>query len=713
MTTPTGLLFNDPRAKPTSVAGLAQPGAYYQYYLTQTTTPATVYKDGALTTPAVQTPGTGDTTLAADGRMIPIYLNPAIIYRVQLYSAVGALLEDTDPYVVSVPLTAASIGAALYPQTPNEAANGVVPISLQFPEGAVNRYLTAAQILSVIAGTGQDCTTAIQNAVKVTTGDVIFNSGFYFQSAPVYITSGSVANLRYVGESRTSTYLLPLAHNIADANGINALIINAHANSKFSMANLRLSSTPVGAYDGKFYGWAIYSSLGTSLASGGYGTSQWLFSGSIDNCWCDFSGGGQAGFLLGGMSNYRISNNTFESLKVAAFNCSVTDASGSGTGLVFSSANDGYGEAIFSNNVYNNAYDQFILDTNGKSNQVTVSNLHLSNHNRGAGLVITGANNYAVDNISVQPNTGVNLAAGAGLATFTNCTDVTMTNFTAIGSNYAAGNPLGFGVCATGLTLSGTTGNFADGILDGIDAGIVLLGTSANRLYFDNVTSVNTTTASFRVLSGTPTGIVTANGCNWSDGQGNIVLFTSAGGFDFYLDACRIMNAGLGSIAGSRNLNLGNSGLTQLRNCTIGQNNVSAIAAFYFDGSSGTVLVVNPTWVGSPPTGYFTTAGTTYEFMGRAPLPTLPVVVSVAGAMTLPKYGRVFSITGTNDITSIPAAGWLGETVTLVFASAGAPNVTSGSNLFLTANFTATNAPHSSLTLSCDGTNWYEVGRKV
>lgn len=139
MTTPSGVLFNDPRAKPTSAAGLAQPGAYYQYYLTQTTTPATVYKDGALTIPAVQTPGTGDTTLAADGRMIPIYLNPAIIYRVQLYSAIGVLLEDTDPYVVPI-TTATSIGQLLYPQTAAELAASVTPTNYTYPPYNVLRY---------------------------------------------------------------------------------------------------------------------------------------------------------------------------------------------------------------------------------------------------------------------------------------------------------------------------------------------------------------------------------------------------------------------------------------------------------------------------------------------------------------------------------------------------------------------------------------------
>lgn len=101
MSLPVGVLFYDPRAKPTSVTGTFQPGCYYQFYLTGTTTLANVYADGLLTTPLSQTPLTGGTTAASDGRLAPIYMNPSTIYRVQLYSAAGALLEDTDPFVTS------------------------------------------------------------------------------------------------------------------------------------------------------------------------------------------------------------------------------------------------------------------------------------------------------------------------------------------------------------------------------------------------------------------------------------------------------------------------------------------------------------------------------------------------------------------------------------------------------------------------------------
>lgn len=124
---PVGVLFYEARAKPLSIIGTIQPGSYYQFYLTGTLTPANVYADGNLNTPLSQTPGTGGTTAASDGRLVPIYLNPAVTYRYQLYSVFNQLLEDVDPYIPAPLPTAGQIGQLLYPQTAAEVQATIQP----------------------------------------------------------------------------------------------------------------------------------------------------------------------------------------------------------------------------------------------------------------------------------------------------------------------------------------------------------------------------------------------------------------------------------------------------------------------------------------------------------------------------------------------------------------------------------------------------------
>ncbi len=107
----TGQLFYDPVARPLSSLGVSMPGAYYNFYVSGTTTPATVYQDAGLTLPFPAAALNGSsalyTVIQADGTgaMPPMFLNPEIIYRVQLYNSTWSLIEDVDPYVPSMPVT--------------------------------------------------------------------------------------------------------------------------------------------------------------------------------------------------------------------------------------------------------------------------------------------------------------------------------------------------------------------------------------------------------------------------------------------------------------------------------------------------------------------------------------------------------------------------------------------------------------------------------
>jgi hypothetical protein len=76
--------------------------------------------------------------------------------------------------------------------------------------------------------------------------------------------------------------------------------------------------------------------------------------------------------------------------------------------------------------------------------------------------------------------------------------------------------------------------------------------------------------------------------------------------------------------------------------------------------------------------------------------------------VTLPA-GQVVEVTGTSNISSIAAANNAGRRVTLVFRDI--LTVNDGSNLMLAGNFTT--SADDTLTLVCDGTNWYETSRST
>jgi hypothetical protein len=109
MANPTGQLFYDPLPAPLN-NGAVIPNGFYNFYVSGTTTPAPVYQDPGLTTPYPTqtfngTPGLYIVTLSGQGQAnAPIYLNPTTIYRVQLYTAAGALLEDVNAWVPSFPV---------------------------------------------------------------------------------------------------------------------------------------------------------------------------------------------------------------------------------------------------------------------------------------------------------------------------------------------------------------------------------------------------------------------------------------------------------------------------------------------------------------------------------------------------------------------------------------------------------------------------------
>jgi hypothetical protein len=85
-------LFYAPQFRPLTPAGEIMPGAYVQFYVTETTTPTNVYADADLSTPLAN-PVVADSS----GEFPAIYLDPSTTYRAQLYDEDDALIWDIDP----------------------------------------------------------------------------------------------------------------------------------------------------------------------------------------------------------------------------------------------------------------------------------------------------------------------------------------------------------------------------------------------------------------------------------------------------------------------------------------------------------------------------------------------------------------------------------------------------------------------------------------
>lgn len=228
MSNPTGVLFVDPQAKPLSTVGQPQAGAYLLFYLTGTTTPANVYADGLLTTPLSQVPGTTQPSCTADsaGRFNPIYMDPAVIYRVQFYNAGGSKLQDTDPYVPPGVGNQASIGAVLFPRTGAESAASITPSFYWYPPGDVRRY-------GALGNGSTDDTAALQAAVAVlnatTSGNGIPEmvlTGFHPIATTLTITAagsavvGLTSSQSTCGLMQTNNVDTLVLQNVTPANGI-------------------------------------------------------------------------------------------------------------------------------------------------------------------------------------------------------------------------------------------------------------------------------------------------------------------------------------------------------------------------------------------------------------------------------------------------------------------------------------------------------------
>lgn len=194
---PTGVLFYDATAQPLSSIGVTQPGAYYQFYATQTLNLANVYADGFLTTPLSQTPGTGGTTANAAGKLPGVYLDPTVIYRYRLYNSQNVLITDIDPYLPTNIPTQATIGLVLYPRTSAEISASVTPTNYAYPLGNILRY--GADPTGASSSDGA-FNTGIAVLSQIPGGTLVFPAGLYsFSTANTSLNSKSGIVIQGVG----------------------------------------------------------------------------------------------------------------------------------------------------------------------------------------------------------------------------------------------------------------------------------------------------------------------------------------------------------------------------------------------------------------------------------------------------------------------------------------------------------------------------------
>jgi hypothetical protein len=121
-----------------------------------------------------------------------------------------------------------------------------------------------------------------------------------------------------------------------------------------------------------------------------------------------------------------------------------------------------------------------------------------------------------------------------------------------------------------------------------------------------------------------------------------------------------------------------------------------------YDGSGATGVVAHNVLIGNAPT----VNGTGLRYHENKMTPSLDV--ASAATVTLPAWSDYVNITGTTPITSVTAS-YAGRKVTLKFA--GILTFTDGSNLKLAGDFVT--SADDTITLVCDGTNWFEVGRSA
>lgn len=180
----SGFAFFPPQFTLVNSSGRPYAGAVARFYEAGTSTGLTVYTTAALST-AHGTSVTAD----ASGVFPPTFVDPeGGDYKVSFFTSGGSLIRTVDNLPATIPLTAAQVGAALYPRTDAEVSASVTPSDYTYPPGDVRRYG------AVLDGTTDD-TAALQACA-----DFCYASGVPMKGAEGTAKISSTLTLKCAGD---------------------------------------------------------------------------------------------------------------------------------------------------------------------------------------------------------------------------------------------------------------------------------------------------------------------------------------------------------------------------------------------------------------------------------------------------------------------------------------------------------------------------------
>lgn len=165
--------FSNPFVPALNLLGSVAPAAKCYFYLTGTSTPATVYADADLTTPL-----SNPVVANINGRFPDIFLDDATTYRVRLETALGALIDEIDPF--SSPL--ADLG------NPDQGASLVAYRTNYTVKQKLSETVSVNEFGAL--GDGSSVDAALTAAIATGATQIVFTAGDYLVSQQHTIPTG-------------------------------------------------------------------------------------------------------------------------------------------------------------------------------------------------------------------------------------------------------------------------------------------------------------------------------------------------------------------------------------------------------------------------------------------------------------------------------------------------------------------------------------------